>query len=190
MGSILDIRNPWRNNLIPASFRGVQFHCEANSLESGRRMVQHQFPKRDLPYAEDMGRRAVSWSVRGYCICYPMDLRDSLLYRIDYRIARDALMRVLADGQAGVLTVQTLPPFTVWCERYKLTEEEKFGGYCTFDMTFIEAGTQSFPLEDTATSASLAALAVRSRALVQLAMTSRGPIIGENVVQPAALRHG
>jgi prophage DNA circulation protein len=170
MASIWQIHAPWRDDLIPASFRGAQFHCEANSLESGRRMVQHEFPKRDTPYAEDMGHRAIVWSVRAYCICYPIDVAGSDLYQRDYRIARDALLKVLSDNQAGTLTVQTLPPFNVWCERFKLTEEEKYGGYCTFDCSFIESGAQTFPLfqPDTTTQALNAALALRSLVLVQL----------------------
>jgi hypothetical protein len=28
----------------------------------------------------------------------------------------------------------------VVCTRYRLTEEERFGGYCTFDMSFVEYG--------------------------------------------------
>jgi prophage DNA circulation protein len=169
MGSILDIRNPWRDNLIPASFRGARFHVEAHSLESGRRMVEHEFPKRDLPYAEDMGHKAISWSVRGYCIAYPLDVAGSDLYQRNYQIARDALYRVLADASAGVLQVQTMPPFTVWCQRFRLTEEEQKGGYCTFDMTFIEAGTEPYALEDTATALINKSQDLRNQILAQLA---------------------
>jgi prophage DNA circulation protein len=146
------VGNPWRDSLLPASFRGAEFHCEANSIESGRRLVQHQFPKRDLPYCEDMGHQAISCTVRGYCIVYPVNVSGSNLYQRDYRTARDALYQVLSDGQAGVLQMQTLPPINVWCQRFRLTEEEKFGGYCTFDMTFFEAGTETYALEDTRTT--------------------------------------
>jgi prophage DNA circulation protein len=168
MASILDISNPWRDQLIPAAFRGAQFHCEANSLESGRRMVQHQFPKRDAPYAEDMGHQAYVWSLRAYCICYPVNVTGSDLYQTDYRLARDALFQKLADGNPGVLQVQTLPPMTVWCQRFKLTEEEKFGGYCTFDCTFIEAGTEVYPLQDTATNVLNQAANLRNQIQAQL----------------------
>ena len=42
-----------------------------------------------------------------------------------------------------------MPPMTVACERYRLTEEDRFGGYCTFDITFVEFGTQpAQPVED------------------------------------------
>ena len=174
MGSILDIRNAWRDSLIPAAFRGAEFHCEANSLESGRRMVQHQFPKRDTPQAEDMGHQAIVWTVRGYVIAYPFDVDGTTLYRRDYRTARDELYRMLAAGQEGVLQVQTLPPFKVWCQRFRMTEEQKLGGYCVFDMTFIEAGTQTFPLEDTSTVLINTSTALRDRVQAQLAQGAAG----------------
>ena len=64
---------------MPASFNGARFHCEANARESGRRIVEHQFPKKELPYAEDMGRAAREFTVRGYCIVFPYDSGEPLL---------------------------------------------------------------------------------------------------------------
>src|SRR4029434_8748302 len=136
-------RVPWREELLPASFRGAMFHCESGSRENGRGIVVHQFPKRDEPYSEDMGRRAIEFTVRGYCITYPFET-EFPLYSIDYRKARDALMKELETEGNGVLQLPTLPPMTVVCQRYRLTEEEKLGGYCTFDMTFVEQGRQPF----------------------------------------------
>jgi len=168
-GHIFNIRNPWRDQLVPASFRGAEFHCEHNALESGRRMIQHEFPKRDANYAEDMGHKAISWAVRGYCISYPYDVSGSGLYSTDYRTARDALVRELDRGQSGRLQVQTLPSLDVWCERYRLTEEEGKGGYCTFDMQFIESGAAPFALDDTTTALVMASANLRTQILAQLA---------------------
>jgi len=168
-GNIFNLPNTaWRDQLVPASFRGAQFHCEHNSLESGRRMIEHEFPKRDLPYAEDMGHKAISWSVRGYCIGYPYDVSGSALYSRDYRSARDALIMELDRGIAGYLQVQTMPSLLVWCERYRLTEEEAKGGYCVFDMQFIEAGDAPFALDDTRTSLINSSQALRTQILAQL----------------------
>src|SRR4029077_3951952 len=139
LGNILDIHNPWRDAFLPASFRNAQFYCEANSREGGRRHVQHEFPKRDMPYGEDMGRRAVNCTVRGYCICYRRT--NTTLQNRDYRIARDLLLNMLEDNSPGLLIL----PFAktamfVTCTQYRLTEEDKLGGYCVFDMTFAEKG--------------------------------------------------
>ena len=139
--TIFDIPNTkWRDELLPASFRGAQFHIDTGGIESGRRIVTHEFPKKELPWAEDMGRRAVTCEVRGYCIAYPFDVDRTGLYQRDYRVARNALRVELDKGTPGVLQLPTLPPITVVCPRYRLTEESKAGGFCTFDMSFVELG--------------------------------------------------
>jgi prophage DNA circulation protein len=139
---ITDIHNPWRDALAPASFRGARFHCETNARESGRRIVQHQFPKKNLPYAEDMGREAIGFSVRGYCISFPstVDGNEGILFNRDYRIARNLLRNELEEEGPGLLQLPTQPGVWVVCQRYRLTEEERMGGYCVFDMMFTEVG--------------------------------------------------
>jgi hypothetical protein len=139
---ITEIRDTkWRDELLPATFRQAEFHCENNAWEGGRRIVEHQFPKRDMPYAEDMGRQAATFTIRGYCIAYPYDLvgGDSL-YRRDYRFARNALQRELDIGGPGILQLPTMKAMWVVCPRYRLQEEERRGGYCIFEMEFQEFG--------------------------------------------------
>jgi prophage DNA circulation protein len=132
----------WRDQLMPATFAGQQFHCEANSREGGQRIVTHQFPKRDLPYSETMGRHAMEFTVRGYTIVYPSDsgAAQSPLYQRDYRVPRDNLINALDAGNPAILQLPTQAPMWVCCTRYRMNEEERFGGYCTFDMTFVEYG--------------------------------------------------
>ena len=54
-------------NLRPASFRGVAFEVESHSESGGRRVELHEYPLRDTPYAEDLGKKsagtASSWLV-------------------------------------------------------------------------------------------------------------------------------
>jgi hypothetical protein len=170
VSQIMELPNTrWRDSLVPASFNGAAFHCESNTFESGRRIVEHEYPKRNLPYCEDLGHRAIAWDVRGYVIVYPYDVKDSVLYQRDYRNARDALMRELDKGGPAVLQMQTLPPLTMFCERYRVTETEKYGGYAVFDMSFKEMGTEAFPLADTRTSALLASSKLKDQILAQLA---------------------
>jgi prophage DNA circulation protein len=129
----------WRSSLRRASFRGARFHVDTGVRESGRRIVDHEFPKRDVPYAEDMGRKAREFTVRGYIIVYPRDTGD-LLQQKNYIPARDSLILALeTDGPAN-LQLPTLGILNVACQRYRVTEEERFGGYCVFDMTFTEYG--------------------------------------------------
>lgn len=139
MASIFDIPTAWRDRLQPASFRGARFHCETNSRESGRRIVEHEFPKKEKPYAEDMGHMAQQFSVRGYCIVFGYD-SGMQLYNRDYRIARERLRKALDKEGPGVLQLPTQKWEWVVCTRYRLSEEERLGGFCTFDMTFSEYG--------------------------------------------------
>jgi len=138
----------WRQYLKRASFRGEQFYVDTGVRESGRRVVQHEFPKRDVPYAEDMGRRAREFTVRGYLIVYPVSSNagspkfpNDPLKQASYLRARDKLITALesTEGPAN-LQLPLLGILNVMCVRYRVTEEEKFGGYCVFDMTFTEFG--------------------------------------------------
>jgi prophage DNA circulation protein len=145
IGTIRDLSrySGWRGKLLPAHFAGRMFHVESGSRENGRSIVMHEFPKKDLPYAEDMGRRAVEFSVRGYCIQYPMDTTVPLYMR-DYTVARDQLVDRLEAGGAGQLQLPMQTPMIVACSRYRLTEEQRLGGYCVFDMSFVEQGAAPF----------------------------------------------
>lgn len=184
MSTIFDLPAVWREKLMPASFKGMRFHCETNSRESGRRIVEHEFPKKELPYAEDMGRKAREFSVRGYCITYPFDT-DISLYNIDYRIARDRLVRALDAEGAGPLQFPTQLWEYVVCSRYRLSEEERFGGYCVFDMTFVEAGIdaqQVAPNIDTKFPLMTSADALRHRTIQLMAQPTQQQIIARDRV--------
>ena len=174
MSSITDIPNTvWRDQLLPATYKGARFHCEVNAIESGRRIVQHEFPKKDLPYAEDMGRAAAMFTIRGYCIAYPSD--DDDFYQRDYRQARNKLAQKLNEVGAGLLQLPTYQSLMVVCTRYRLMEEERFGGYCVFDMTFTEQGVDPSvyaPAADTAGQVSDAAQQLRDQ--VQRTLTTPG----------------
>jgi prophage DNA circulation protein len=141
--NIRDLPSPWRTRLLPAHFDGFLFHCEAGSRENGRRIVTHEFPKKELPYSEDMGKRATEFSVRGYIIQFVTDT-GSPLYQRDYTFPRDALQSRLEEGRSGNLQLPLQFPMLVRCSRYRLTEEDRLGGYCVFDMSFVELGAPPF----------------------------------------------
>ena len=135
--------SPWRARLLPARFDQALFHVEAGSQEGGRRIVTHEFPKRSYPYSEDMGRKATEFSVRGYIIQYPKETNIQL-YTRDYTIARNQLQERLDQGIAGTLQLPLMKPLIVVCSRYRMTEEDRTGGYVSFDMTFVELGAPPF----------------------------------------------
>src|SRR5580765_4911880 len=130
----------WRGKWMPARFRNARFHVDSAVRESGRRIVPHEYPKKDVPYAEDMGRRAREFTVRGYIIVYPRDTPGDELKRKDYTIARDALIAALETDGPSDLQLPLLGVLNCACTRYRVTEENRAGGYCVFDMSFVEYG--------------------------------------------------
>jgi prophage DNA circulation protein len=132
---------PWRMRLVPASFSGVQYHVEQQARSGGRRVVLHEYPKRDTPYAESMGRAAMHYQITGYLI------------GPNYDQTKRQLMAVLDSSDGGALVDPYLgEPKTCICERYSVTETRERGGYCTFEMAFTEVGSpgNSMAAPDTA----------------------------------------
>lgn len=124
----------WRLNLQPASFRGAGFKVDTASKDSGRRIVEHEFPMRDTPWGEDMGRRARRWRVTAYIIQGPQEP--------DYQSTRDALINALELRGSGILVHPTMGTDLVVVDTYSVTESRERGGYCTIEMSFREAGQQ------------------------------------------------
>src|ERR1044071_6558223 len=135
---ISDIRNPWREILLsqPASFRGVIFHVENGSRASGRRTVLHEYPKRNKPNAEDMGRHAIRFNLSGYLVYRP----GNPVY--EYTSQRTELYNACEQDDAGTLVHPVFAPggMLVMCERYTMTESRERGGFTQFEMQFVEAG--------------------------------------------------
>jgi prophage DNA circulation protein len=117
---------------------------EAASEDGGRRLVPHEFPKKEQGYVEDMGRKTKGYTVRAYIITYVRDTAYPL-YQRDYTIARDRLREVCDEGGPGRLQLPGLPSVIVACDRYRMTEETKLGGYCTFDLLFVAQGVLDTP---------------------------------------------
>lgn len=145
MSQISNIRNPWRLRLLSqqASFRDVMFHVEQGGKSSGRRTVLHEYPKRDLPYAEDMGQHAVRFNFSGYLIYKPLSPNTpENSVRYDYVAQRDRLVEALERADVGRLVhpVFCRNGLQVMCERYMMTESRERGGFTAFEMNFVQAG--------------------------------------------------
>lgn len=145
MASIRDIHNAWRDALVPASFRGVMFHVESSQRAGGRRTVVHQYPKRNTPYAEDMGREAAKWSITGYVI-HGDRAAGNVLSQVS------SLNSALDSDDAGTLQHPWLGSMLVMCERWSYTDRRDRGGYYEYEMQFVEAGSPGMVGSTDATS--------------------------------------
>jgi len=58
----------WRDSLLPASFRGVGFFIEKAVVPAGRKGQLHEFPQRDEPYFESLGKQSKVHTLTGFIV--------------------------------------------------------------------------------------------------------------------------
>lgn len=111
--------------LIGASFRGVPFLVESAERSGGRRTVVHEFPLRDEPVIEDLGRTVRTLSIEGYV------LGDS------YLAQRDALLAALEDEAGpGELVHPYYGTVRAVCSSMTTRESVAEGGVARFALEF------------------------------------------------------
>ena len=123
----------WRDELHPASFRGVPFHVDSDSMPVGRRTQLHEYPQRDKPLVEDMGRvtrvtKLVAFVVGDDCF-----------------VKRDDLLNALDQPGPGELIHPWFGRMTVTATNCNVTHERREGGVVRFDLEFVEDGEKGFP---------------------------------------------
>ena len=94
----------------------------------------HEYPLRDLPYADDLGRRAREFQVNGYVVGE------------NYLQERDALIEALeAYGPGELIHPKYGMLNVVVVGRVSIRESHSEGGIARFAITFAEAGENTFP---------------------------------------------
>lgn len=119
--------------LIGASFRGKPFFVESGERSGGRRVVVHEFPLRDDPFVEDLGRKARTFRVEGYV------LGD------DYLAQRDSLLAALeaVDRPGELVHPYYSRSITAVCVSVSVRETRSEGGIAIFAIEFAEAPAQA-----------------------------------------------
>lgn len=123
----------WRDQLRPASFRGVAFLVDADKSPAGRRTVLHEYPQRDTPYVEDMGRRTRQFSLTAFVI--GPDCLDK----------RDALLKALETAGPGELVHPWYGTLKVVAGDSDVSHAHAEGGVVRFELSFTEAGELAYP---------------------------------------------
>ena len=130
----------WRDSLRKASFRGVEFNVDSAQGVIGRRQARHEFPQRDLPYMEDMGRRAREFKIEAFVVgAEYMQGRDELIEAIEKEGAGQ-----LVHPYLGVMMVSVIG-------EVRFTESTQHGGMVKFSIGFIESGEPLEPASETNT---------------------------------------
>lgn len=159
------------SNLREASFRGARFEVDDVEASGGRRVVLHEYPLRDTPYSEDLGRRAREFSVRGYIV-------QGRTY--DYATARADLLKALEAYGPGELVHPWHGEVRVVVDDYRLRESMERGGLLELDIRFREAGQLTNPTASADTARGVASAASSARqALKNSFLSAFAPALDE-----------
>ncbi|KQN00572.1 DNA circularization protein [Sphingomonas sp. Leaf25] len=126
--------------LLPASFRGAPFAVLQNDTSGGRRIALHQYPGRDQPWAEDMGRAPRQFRFRGFIVD-----GDVVFVGGPVQLQRVLLLAALEKRGPGVLTHPTLGVLNVSVVRFSLGEDLGAGRMSSVEIEFVEAGKKTYP---------------------------------------------
>lgn len=125
--------SPWRDQLSPASYKGVKFFIDSHTLTGGRRIVDHLFPYIDKAFTEDMGQKQNRFSMEAYILGE------------DYFGQRDSFIKALNAEGAGILVHPYLGEKTVEAVDYSMNETSREGGVVRFSLTFHETSRVASP---------------------------------------------
>lgn len=125
----------WKDSLRPASFRGIPFFIDQSQFTSGRRVTVHEFPDRDKPFPEDMGKVTRSFKVEGHI------LGD------DYFTTKKQLIEAVEKKGEGELVHPYYGTMQVQCGAFSIDEDNREGGIAKISFQFYESGDDNFPKE-------------------------------------------
>jgi prophage DNA circulation protein len=114
------------------SFRGVPFRLGAYDFTGGRRNEWHEYPLRDIPLAEDLGRRGRKFSFQAHVIGDTWELQ------------RNRLLTALEAEGPGLLLHPYLGQHNVLCDTFTVSEAEQ-RRIAQFTLAFLETAGYQFP---------------------------------------------
>lgn len=129
------------DSLRPASFRGVAFKVDSTDLGAGRRTQLHEYPQRDKPWVEDLGRATRELSFDCYVI------------GADYVDQANKLLAALEEAGPGELVHPWLGAMTVCLKDLGRVAFNGALGQARFTLSFTEVGALVFPLAQASTQA-------------------------------------
>ena len=147
--------------LKPASFRSVSFVSLGSASTFGRRVDVHEYPYRDKPWAEDLGRATRHFEVSGYLV------GDDVIAQRDTLIAACEL-----DGM-GTLMHPTFGELDVTLIQFRTIERWDKARYFELEFEFVEAGQKVFPSSFTGTGNALLTAVLGANAAAALDFASR-----------------
>lgn len=163
----------WRSQLRSASFRGVPFGVFDTSNAGGRRTVSHEYPFRDSPYVEDLGRKARTYQLQAFVVGE------------NYMSGRDALIQALETSGPGKLIHPFLGTLTVQAGEFSFTETRDDGGMASFSLTFLQTTDVVYPSAVSSAAAATQASATTVNTAASAALQSAWALTGQD---PTAIK--
>ncbi|WP_122563408.1 DNA circularization protein [Pseudomonas viridiflava] len=123
----------WRDSLLPASFRGVGFFISSAVVPIGRKGQLHEFPQRDEPYFESLGKQSQVHTVTAFIVgpdCFEQ---------------RDKLLQALEASGAGELLHPWLGRMQVQVGECDMTHSLAEGGIVRLNLKFYPDQPLKFP---------------------------------------------
>ena len=125
---------PLADQLFPASFRGVPFDVRTSDVQVGRRVQAFEYPQRDKPFIEDLGRSARLVEV------------EAVIVGSDFIPRMNRLIAAMEAKGAGTLVHPFLGEMTVTPQSTTRVSYDTNGlGVATATLSFIESGEYEFP---------------------------------------------
>lgn len=149
----------WLKAFRPASFRGVPFKVDVESVSGGRRLSIHPIAYADTSVIEDMGRDPHQFSVTAYVVG---DRADS---------AALSLAAALTTKGAATLVLPMQGAISARVATWSWSRQKDYAGHIGLDIEFVEAGLASVPFSALAGVGALAALFRDGSAAVGTALT-------------------
>jgi prophage DNA circulation protein len=120
---------------FPARFRDLGFYVTKSSLSTGRRNFIFEYPQRDQPFVEDLGRRARKLTI------------TAIFVGPDHAAQMQKLIEAVENGDEGILR---LPFFGSWdvkpTDATNVTYDPQKENSSSADITFVEIGSTSTTL--------------------------------------------
>jgi len=131
---------PWAADLQDASWRGLPFVVRSSSIRRGRRVVVHEYPYRDIPWVEDLGRGTRVFGFTGYLI------------GDDVFAQRDAMVEAAETGGPGDLVHPSIGAVQANLVEFTAGERMERGRVVELEFSFIQSADQAvYPSDDDST---------------------------------------
>ena len=128
-----------QKQLRPGSFRGVPFETVDSTYSVGRRVVVHEYPQRDTPFVEDLGRKAREITF------------TAVVAGADYIAKMQRLVEALEKPGSGVLIHPWFGKIDATPKSVSTVTFTKKIRTASVKLTFVESGKRELPKSSSGT---------------------------------------